>query len=212
MVKDAMTRHARKLGTRQMQVQGFRSEDVATILAAFASGSSLGDLRDRAVILVAHDAALRSAELLALTVEDLDQAKEGRGVILIRKSKTDQVGRGSEQLVSPAAMTAIRAWLEEAGLQDGPIFRSLERDGVTLRDKAMSRVGYYKMIQARAAAVGMSGSTHSFRVGFGQDMWARGANPLQAMKVGRWKDPATYNRYGERAEVELSIAADRFLK
>jgi site-specific recombinase XerD len=57
--------------------------------------------RDRAMLLLGFGAALRRSELVALTLGDVD-AVPGRGVQLtIRRSKTDQQGRGDRVAVNP---------------------------------------------------------------------------------------------------------------
>ena len=74
--------------------------------------------RDRAMLLLGFGAALRRSELVALTLDDAEIVP-GRGVLLrIRRSKTDQQGRGQEVAIwaNPAEpefcpAVALETWL-----------------------------------------------------------------------------------------------------
>ena len=75
--------------------------------------------RDRAMLLLGFGAALRRSELVALTLEDAEIVP-GRGVrVRIRRSKTDQQGRGQEvaiwaNLAEPdfCPLVALETWLK----------------------------------------------------------------------------------------------------
>jgi integrase len=56
-------------------------------------GSSLRELRDRAILLFGFAGAFRRSELVALNLEDIEWTSEG-ALVLIRRSKTDQEGLG----------------------------------------------------------------------------------------------------------------------
>jgi site-specific recombinase XerD len=55
--------------------------------------SSIGELRNRAIILVGFAGAFRRSELVALDLADLEFTAEG-ALITIRRSKTDREGLG----------------------------------------------------------------------------------------------------------------------
>ena len=52
-------------------------------------GTSLGDVRDRALLLIGFAGALRRSELVALDVDDITEDDEGL-VVVLRRSKVDQ--------------------------------------------------------------------------------------------------------------------------
>jgi hypothetical protein len=70
--------------------------------------------------------------LAALAVQDLRHVTEGLQ-ITIRKSKTDQEGSGHTIAVPHRRhikpVQAVREWLEEAGIAEGPVFRPVARSG-----------------------------------------------------------------------------------
>jgi len=67
------------------------TEEIRRIIAALPD-TPMG-LRDKAFILLGFAGAFRRSELIAMNVEDLHERHEGL-VVLLRRSKTDQEGRG----------------------------------------------------------------------------------------------------------------------
>ena len=75
------------------------------VIAMSATGTSLRALRDRAIILLGFAGAFRRSELVALDVEDFEEAPEGL-LVTIRRSKTDQEGLGRKVLSHAARLRA----------------------------------------------------------------------------------------------------------
>ena len=84
-------------------------------------------------------------------------APDGSGRLAVRRSKTDQDGRGAVLYVGPATVEAVEAWRKAAGVEDALLFRCSER---TVR----------RAVVKRAAAAGVS--EHSLRVGSGLSLWS----------------------------------------
>ena len=108
-----------------------------------------------------------------LTVADLKKEREGL-VVVVRRSKGDQEGRGAEKGIpyaSSAALCPVRAleaWLEAANIIEGPIFRGVDRHGrvagVGLSDRTVARI-----VQGTAEKAGLDPKAfagHSLRAGF----------------------------------------------
>lgn len=73
-------------------------------------------LRDRAVLALGWASALRRSELVALNIGDLEFCSEGL-IITVRRSKTDQEGRGyrigiPSSAASLCPVEAVRTWIE----------------------------------------------------------------------------------------------------
>src|SRR4029078_12537558 len=64
-----------------------------TRIMAEAAPTNLKGLRDRALLLLGFAGAFRGSELVGLDIADLEEAEDGMRVT-IRKSKTDQEGKG----------------------------------------------------------------------------------------------------------------------
>ena len=128
--------------------------------------------RDRALLLLGFAGAMRRSELVGLDVADLAQADEGL-VVNIRKSKTDQVREGRKVGIplggsaQTCPVRAVHAWLEASGIEDGPLFRPVNRHGQLmerrLSDHAVAEVVKRSLRAAGKSARGYSG--HSLRAG-----------------------------------------------
>jgi integrase len=133
--------------------------------------SLLGD-RDRALLLLGFAGAMRRSELVSLDVADLAQADEGL-VIRIRKSKTDQVQAGRKvgipygTAADTCPVRAMDAWLKASGIEEGPLFRPVNRHAqvldIRLSDRAVAEVVKRSLKAAGRSARGYSG--HSLRAG-----------------------------------------------
>jgi site-specific recombinase XerD len=134
-------------------------------------GTSLIDLRDRALILLGFAGAFRRSELAQLLITDITETEDGLRVKL-RHSKTDQEGEGFVKGIpygheyKTCPVRAWKAWKEAAGITDGYAFRSITRHskiGVSLSDRAVAEI-----IKRRAKVAGLAYtefSGHSLRAG-----------------------------------------------
>lgn len=135
------------------------------------TGKGLGAVRDRALLLVGFAGGFRRSELVALDVLDVREDTDGL-VITIRKSKTDQTGKGRELGVpygsDPATcpVRSLRAWLNASSITEGAIFRGVRYGRLTpnrLDGRDVARV-----VQRAAKRAGVSTellSGHSLRAG-----------------------------------------------
>lgn len=127
--------------------------------------------RDRALILVGFGAGgRRRSELARLAVRDLMPRvhdSEPTYRLLIRRSKTDQQGKGLGVTMPPLAARALDAWLVAADIGHGPLFRRISKAGRVL-PAALSDSGIYYLIKSRFREVGadVDLSPHSLRAGF----------------------------------------------
>lgn len=127
-------------------------------------------LRDRALILLGFAAALRRSELVALDVADI--ARHPKGIVVsIRKSKTDQSGRGLLKAIPHGrklkVVEALDAWLACSKITEGPLFRALH-NGVLL-DRRIAPRQVARVVQQRMKAAGFDPTLfagHSLRSGF----------------------------------------------
>ena len=86
----------------------------------YRCGTSVISLRDAALLSVAYDTGLRAAELVALTIEDLVPAIDAdAGLIMVRRTKSDQEGEGATAYLSPRSMRALRLWFDAARIEAG---------------------------------------------------------------------------------------------
>ena len=127
-----------------------------------------------ALIALMRDAMLRPSEAAALTWADIEDAGDGYGIVVIRKSKTDPHGKGDYQPITPNTMAYLAAIRGDAG-HDDMVF-GLDRGQASKRIRsAMKSAGFGK---------GFSG--HSPRRGSAMER-ARDGRSLEGLKRdGRW--------------------------
>ena len=131
-------------------------EDLVALVGTLGEGRV--GLRDRALLTLGWMGAFRRSELVALRVEDVTRTRDGL-VVRVRRSKSDQEGRGAEKGIpyaSRPALCPVRAlsdWLEAGGIASGPLFRAVDRFG-RVRDAALSDRSVARIVQRAAAAAG----------------------------------------------------------
>ena len=180
----------RELRTRPERKAAAERDVLREMVAALPS--TLGGIRDRALLLLGFAGAFRRSELVALDVADVTFTAEGLRVH-VRRSKTDQesagaevgIRHGSAPLVCPVA--AVRAWLEASAVTEGPLLRAVDRhDNVR---GALSGRDVARRVKAAAKRVGLDASTfggHSLRAGLATTAAKAGATTGEIMRQGRW--------------------------
>ena len=221
-VKTARKAAARRLGTAPHQKAAATAEVIRALVASI-DGTSLLDLRDRALILMGFAGAFRRSELAALRVSDLREEKSADGrpviVVTVRKSKTDQEGAGMEKAIFAAPgkskkfcpVAAVRAWIAAAGLEGNAALVPRIRKGgqIDAAPVPMGGDSVALIIKKRAAFAGveLDLSGHSLRRGFVTSAVASGASERAIMNQTGHKSVVTVRRYIERHNVITDNAA-----
>jgi site-specific recombinase XerD len=125
--------------------------------------TTLVGLRDRALISVMTFAFARIGAVVAMRVEDYYPKGKRWWVRLHEKG-----GKRHEMPAHHNLEAYLDAYIEAAGIRDGgkaPLFRSAAGRTGTLTEKPMNRVDAWRMIQRRAARLGMKVriGNHTFR-------------------------------------------------
>lgn len=213
-VKATMRGIRRQLRCRPTRKAPATSEVLHIVLAHLPK--TLAGLRDRALLLVGFAAALRRSELSALHVRHIE--RRSRGIVLhIDHSKTDQEARG-EQIPVPNGrelkpVAALDAWLEAAAIDEGPIFREVDRHGkvglTPLSDRSIARI-----LQRAIAAAGLDPKIfggHSMRAGFITSALDRGEDLFKVMRISRHVKVDTVKVYDRRESGFDDHAGGEFL-
>jgi len=203
----------RKIGTRPTQKAPATAERIAAMLADLPD--TLTGKRNHALIALGFAGAFRRSELIALEVTDL--AFEAEGVrIHIRHSKTDQEGRGQEIAIPRGSkllpVNAVQDWLKAAKIEDGPVFRSIDRHGRI--GTALSAQSVALIVKWHAETAGLDPrdfAGHSLRAGFLTSAAEAGADVLRMMEVSRHKRVETVQGYVRRANGFKGHAGAGFL-
>jgi integrase len=177
-----------------------RSSDIRTLVAT-CDVSRLGGLRDRGLLVLGFAGAFRRSELVALNVEDLDWQDDGL-VVHICRSKTDQEGQGATVGIlfgsDPATcpVRTVRAWLDTAGITEGPVFRQVDRHGnMGGRLTGKSAAERVKVACTRAGLPAERYGGHSLRAGLITDAIEHGATEDRTMRHTRHKSVHVFRTY-----------------
>lgn len=107
----------------------------------------------------------------------------------------------------------LEAWIDQAGVADGFVFRRLGVGG-TVTPQPMSDRAIARMVQARAAAAGYTAADfagHSLRAGFLTAAARSGASVFKMREVSRHKSMQVLADYVCDAELFRDHAGDGFL-
>jgi integrase len=198
-----MRRMHRTIGRHSKQALGVTSSILEKLLQATEAGNR--GARDRALLMIAYDTLCRRSELAELLIEDIKFNEAGgslRASVLIRKSKTDQLGKGRRLALSERGSKALKEWLERRrNPSSGKLFMGVDRAQKITQSFGAGQVNrIYKRLAARAGLpkeVVEQISGHSMRVGHAQDMVNGGESLPMIMSKGRWSKTDTVMRYVE---------------
>ena len=217
----------RRLSDRQpRQVTALREHDIARILshcdllAGIPTFRSIA-ARDAALIAMGFAAALRRSEICALEFGDLqflDPSRDRSGMFLhIRRSKTDQFGRGHRIAVPEGAavrpVRRLKQWLTLSGIAGGPVFPTMRRGGVLL-GRALHPADIARLVKHYVRAIRLDPaeySGHSLRAGFTTSAAVHGARLDKIMEVTRHTTPRMVLRYIREADAFEDHAGAAFL-
>jgi site-specific recombinase XerD len=195
--------------TRAKPKKPFRLAQVEEVLAVVPK--TIRDLRDRAMLSVAYSAMLRRSELVALEIRDLVFDPDGSGTVTVKFSKTDQNSEGQVRYLAAFAVVALRAWLDEAHIIDGCLFRRVLSTGAVgesaLTDHEVARI--FKRLAGRVGAdldsTGIAG--HSTRIGAAHDLVEAGFDVAAIANAGGWKSLMMPNYYTRELRAKQSAMA-----
>lgn len=204
-----------KIGTRVDQKAPATAETIGKLLKRIPKDTLAGK-RDRALLLLGFAAALRRSEIVGLDVEDLVHSPEGV-MITIRRSKTDQEGRGHEVPVPRGSKlkvpAAIEDWTAAAQLNSGPLFVRI-RKGDRLTGERLTGHAVAEIVKRWAKAAKLDPDQfagHSLRAGFVTSALEAGADVFKAADQGRWRKLETVREYDRRAKAFKNHAGKGFL-
>ena len=179
--------------------------------------------RDAAVIALGFAAALRRGEICGLEVGDVGvvrRSSHGRvsGMFVhIRRSKTDQLGRGQRVAVPEGGrirpVARVLRWLEISGVEQGPLFQTLRRGG-HVQGKPLHPTDVARIVKRWVRIIGLDPalySGHSLRAGFVTSAAVHHARLDKIMEVTRHVSAGTVLRYVRQAEAFEDHAGEGFL-
>ena len=216
LVTETLKGIRRVKGTAQIGKEPMLTETIREVIAGVPDGQ-LG-LRDTALLLIGFAGAFRRSEIAALMRKDASFTPDGL-VITLRRSKTDQEGRGREVGIpwgtnpETCPVRALQQWLDTVKIADGPLFRSVDRHGNVSQQglspdsigdiikRAMLRAGFDKEVVKNF-------SGHSLRAGHATQAARNGVPEATIMKQTGHKSVVTLRKYIRAGELFVENAAD----
>ena len=184
------------------QIADSLEQTAARARAAQHTAAELRALRDRALILLGFWRGFRGDELIRLQVEYLHFYPDQGMSCYLTHTKADRGNVGSTfkvpMLTRWCPVSAVRAWIETAGLTSGPLFRAITRWG-GVSPNALHPNSLIPLLRASFDAAGLAASGaysgHSLRRGFAGWASANGWDVKTLMEYVGWKDAHSALRY-----------------
>ncbi len=189
------------------QVVGIRWGQADRMARLAESCGNARGLRDALLIRIMSDCLLRVSEAEALDVSDVEFVRDGL-LVTIRRSKTDQEGRGAALFAGPETARLARKWFGTARVDGGPLFRPVNKAGRVAGTRLSGR-SVRDIVKERAADAGIEGrvSGHSLRVGSAQSLRDAGATVTELMDAGRWTRVDTMAGYVRAQDAAVGAVA-----
>lgn len=207
IVKEAMIGLTRKKGLMQKGKTPIYWEELKQMISLMDM-KKLKDVRDKAILLIGFMGAFRRSEIAGLDYEDVKHFPQGI-IITVTHSKTDQKQQGQSvgipyiQDKNMDAIVALDEWTKRAGITEGPLFRSVKRNGrasaARLSDKSINLIvkKYAKLIGLNPDLYG----AHSLRHGFATYAALNGIEERIIMKQTRHKSVEMVRHYINEADL-----------
>ena len=194
----AIRRIKREKLSEQRQAVGINQDLLIKMIAA--QPETLAGIRNRALLSLGYDFLARRSELVALQATDIQFTNDGAIQGTIRKSKTDQYGRGRLVFGSERSAKLVRKWLRHKPKDIQPIFCAINHGRCVNRpicDRNVNDIIKRGVIKVRRCErpSDQDVSGHSLRVGAAQDLLIKGYDLAAIMRAGGWSNPSTVLRY-----------------
>ncbi len=218
LIRKTLAGIARLHGVPVTKAAALSLEQLNMMMDVLIEKNTLGDCRDRALLLVGFFAAMRRSELVAITWEDIHFVEEGV-TILIPRSKTDQSGSGQTCAIpygqaKLCAVTALKQWQTLSQQTSGPAFRAINKHQ-QLQNSALTPLSVSQILKKVAHNAKLpnpdSYSGHSLRRGFATAASKKGVPMIEIMRQGRWKHEGTVYGYIEEGQLFTDNAASILL-
>jgi integrase/recombinase XerC len=149
-------------------------------------------MRDRAVLRLLFDLALRRGEVVSLDVEDVDL--EAGTVDVLGKGRTERV-----RLTLPEpTKSALRSWLEARGPEMGPLFVNFDR---ARKGRRMTGTSVYRLVRELGEAAGLRVRPHGLRhAAITEALDLTRGDVRKVQRFSRHRDLRVLNRYDDNRE------------
>ncbi len=173
--------------------------------------ANITQLRAAVMLSLAYDTMARASEIRMVKVEHISR-RNGAGLLLIERSKTDRVAVGSYRYISNSTMALIDRWLTHTGISAGYLFRKVAAKSNAIPGKTKKLncppISYDTVLRVYKMFGGEEAFTaHSTRVGSTLDQISANIPNHKIQMAGGWKNTNMVTYYGRMLDAEESGAA-----
>jgi site-specific recombinase XerD len=191
----ALKRMHRKIGRTQEQATPL-TKCLLNQLLNNCDNSTMG-IRNQVLLRLGYETMRRRSELCTFEFKDIDCAPNGKSIIRLNFSKTDQFGTGKVLPISEELLSLLEKWKEIVG-DEGYILRSINKHGHigdSLNPASISTILKTLQERIKTGSYQQPLSGHSFRVGAALDLLEQGEPLEKIMLRGGWQTDSTAMKY-----------------
>lgn len=191
----ALKRMHRKIGRTQEQAAPLTKPLLIQLLDN--CDDSVRGIRNQVLLRLGYETMRRRSELCAFKFEDISYAPNGKPIIKLNFSKTDQYGAGKVLPISEDLVNLLHHWKDIVG-SENYILRSINRHGHigdNLNPASVSTILKALQNNLNIASTEQPLSGHSFRVGAALDLLEQGVAIEKIMLRGGWQTDSTAMKY-----------------
>ena len=191
----ALKRMHRKIGRAQDQATPL-TKSILNQLLNNCDNSIVG-IRNQVLLRLGYETMRRRSELCAFKFEDVGKSPNGKPIIRLNFSKTDQFGTGKVLPISEELLSLLNQWKGIVGNQ-GYILRSINKHGHigdSLNPASISTILKTLQEGLKSGSNQQPLSGHSFRVGAALDLLEQGEPLEKIMLRGGWQTDSTAMKY-----------------
>lgn len=189
-----------KAGTKKNKKKALTG-DLLKMLIIKNESDTLRAKRDKAILLVGFSTMCRRSELTELQINDITETATGY-YINIRKSKTDQTGKGFIKYIERTntmycPVSALDDYIKSANITDGFIFRAINKSN-KVNNQGLTAQTIARIIKTYTGRAGLNikdFSGHSLRSGGITEAANAGASTRQIMEQSGHKSIQVVNEY-----------------
>jgi site-specific recombinase XerD len=191
----ALKRMHRKIGRAQEQATPLTK----TLLKHLLNNcdNRIMGIRNQVLLRLGYETIRRRSELCAFKFDDVSQAPNGKPIIRLNFSKTDQYGTGKVIPISEELLYLLGKWQGIVN-SEGYILRSINKHGHignSLHPASISTILKTLQEGLKSGSNQQPLSGHSFRVGAALDLLEQGEPLEKIMLRGGWQTDSTAMKY-----------------
>lgn len=189
-------------GTRLPAGRGLDAPELRALFGA-CDGATAQGARDAALLALLYGCGLRRSEVVALDVEHVDAS--GGSIRVLGKGNKERSAH-----LPPASVDALRAWIGLRGVEPGPLFVRVGKDGAPVAGARLTAQAV-AFVLGRTAGRGAVAkfSPHDLRRSFVSDLLDAGVDLSTVQAMAGHASVTTTQRYDRRGERAKRAAAAR---